>query len=89
MTTLDIILEHKPRQLTIDDLLAEIEAEEGDGDGLQPGDPVGHVERGDFRAIYVGPGRRPDLVLVRVTAGWRGPIPAWPVSIPRAKVLPI
>lgn len=86
MTTLDTILDAQPCQLSIDELMADIEAEES-GDGLEPGTSVGHADFADFRGVYVGPGRRPGIALVRVTAGWLGgELPAWPVSIPYNKL---
>lgn len=90
MTKLDDILE-ATQSTTIDpaDLLAEIEAEEvpEDGNGLKPGASVGHSDYSDFRALYVGPGRRPHLALVQVVSGWTtDEPPAWPVSIPLAKL---
>jgi len=57
------------------------------GNGLETGASVGHVDFADFRAVYVGPGRRPGIALVKMTAGWRGGSPpAWPVSVPYSKL---
>ena len=76
-------------QLTLAELLAEIEAEEAEDNSLEPGAAVGHVDFADFRAVYVGPGRRPGQALVRVVSGWTCEPPACPVSVPRSKLLEV
>jgi len=134
MTKLSTILDQPARQLTIEELLAILDAENRDdappesvatvslgddhgqigvieeaetglgshrgdgiraddrdgsppgGNGLEPGASVGHADFADFRAVYIGPGRRPGVALVKVTAGWSGELPTWPVSVPYSKL---
>jgi len=86
MSKFDTILNAGQQQLTLDELLDKIEAEETD-DGLEPGSSVGHVDYADFRAIYLKPGPRSGQALVKVMAGWHGEyVPIWPVSIPTSKL---
>ena len=76
MTKLQTFIEAE--QLDLDSILTE-------GDGLEPGDLVSHVEFSDFRGkvVEVEDGR----AKVKVLDGWRGLIiPLWPVGIPVNKL---
>lgn len=90
MTTFDTILDAGQHQMSLDELLTVIEAEEsGPGGGFEPGASVGHSDYPEFRAVYVGPGRRPGQALVRIVAGWSDTPPAWPVTVPYSKLVEV
>jgi hypothetical protein len=83
---IDTILNQPTHQLSIDDLLAAIEAEENEPDnGLRPGTAVKHLDL-DVYGIYEGPSKRPGIALVHITSGWTCEPPAHPVSIPYHKL---